>query len=208
VQIDERNNRIVITADTTNPNDSDEAIEFFPLGGGNYIELEGDLKVVASDGIDCDNNNGNGNGNNNNNNNHPNNRQDRRNAIRNLIDQYRENSDLSSAEQDLAEAEGELSTLDNQQYEDTLGNNGVSANADENGASAETPGASASANGDEDTLGPVGPQGDVVDEVPTSGPLPNTGGVPVATGTVLALVFFGAGLLVVRLVMLWRGRRT
>ncbi len=46
-----------------------------------------------------------------------------------------------------------------------------------------------------------------MDEVPTSGPLPNTGGVPIAAGTVLALVFFGAGLLMVRLVMIWRERR-
>ena len=126
-----------------------------------------------------------------------------------MIDRARENSDLLSAKDELSDLDNELSTLESDQYgEDTLGDNGVSANADENGASAETPGASASANGDEDTLGPVGPQGDVVDEVPTSGPLPETGGVPVATGTVLALVLFGAGLLTVRLVMIWRGRRT
>ncbi len=52
-----------------------------------------------------------------------------------------------------------------------------------------------------------GPQGNVVDEIPTSGPLPETGGAPVATGTVLALVLFGGGLLAVRLVMVWRERR-
>jgi hypothetical protein len=60
---------------------------------------------------------------------------------------------------------------------------------------------------DVDEQAPVDrPRGDVVDEVPTSGPLPNTGGVPVATGTVLALVLFGAGLLSIRIVMLWRNR--
>jgi hypothetical protein len=60
---------------------------------------------------------------------------------------------------------------------------------------------------DADEQAPVHrPQGDVVNEVPTSGPLPNTGGVPVATGTVLAVVLFGAGLLSIRIVMLWRKR--
>ena len=60
---------------------------------------------------------------------------------------------------------------------------------------------------DVDEQAPVDrPRGDVVDEVPTSGPLPDTGGVPVATGTVLALVLFGAGLLSIRIVMLWRNR--
>ncbi|MBA3475094.1 MAG: DUF11 domain-containing protein [Rubrobacter sp.] len=115
---------------------------------------------------------------------------------------------------DLAEAEADLfgdEITDGEgtdgQYDDA-GNDGVSATADENGAEASTPGASASAGGDPDEQAPVsGEQGDVVDEVPTSGPLPNTGGVPVAAGTVLALVLFGGGLLAVRLVMVWRERR-
>jgi hypothetical protein len=66
----------------------------------------------------------------------------------------------------------------------------------------------ARAGGDPDEQEPLtSTPGDVVDEIPTSGPLPNTGGLPVATGTVLALVLFGGGLLVVRLVMIWRARR-
>ncbi len=84
----------------------------------------------------------------------------------------------------------------------------MSATSGEGGAEASTPGASASAGGDPDEFAPeTSTQGDVIDEVPTSGPLPNTGGLPVAAGTVVALVLFGAGLLVVRLVMIWRGRR-
>jgi len=84
----------------------------------------------------------------------------------------------------------------------------VSASSGEGGAEASTPGAFASSGGDPDEQAPVtDPQGDVVDEVPTSGPLPNTGGLPVAAGTVVALVLFGAGLLAVRLVMIWRERR-
>ncbi len=47
----------------------------------------------------------------------------------------------------------------------------------------------------------------MVGEVPTSGPLPNIGGIPVAAGTVLAMVLFGAGLLAVRLVIIRRERR-
>jgi hypothetical protein len=85
---------------------------------------------------------------------------------------------------------------------------GVSATADEDGAEASTPGAVARAGGDPDEQEPLrSAPDDVVDEIPTSGPLPNTGGLPVATGTVLALVLFGGGLLVVRLVMIWRARR-
>ena len=86
---------------------------------------------------------------------------------------------------------------------------GVSANADENGAEASTPGAVARSGGDPDQLEPLTSTPDnVVDEIPTSGPLPNTGGLPVATGTVVAMVLFGGGLLAVRLVMIWRARRS
>jgi hypothetical protein len=198
--------------------DSNGPIQFFiERNNGNLVtktlSIKDELEVDTST-INCGNNN-NGNNNNNRNNRH----RDRvRDFLRNnnpFLDQYADQSDLEDAESDLDSINDENSTLESDQSgEDTLGNgsgngSGVSANADENGAEASTPGAVASANGDEDTLPPVsGPQGNVVDEVPTSGPLPNTGGVPVATGTVLALVLFGAGLLVVRLVMSWRDRRT
>ena len=67
----------------------------------------------------------------------------------------------------------------------------------------------ARAGGDPDELSPeTSVPADVVDEIPTSGPLPNTGGLPVATGTVVAMVLFGGGLLAVRLVMIWRARRS
>jgi hypothetical protein len=197
---------------------SDKPIEFLIESDNDTPKTraldEADDLVVDSSTISCGNNNNNGHHKNNNNHNR---------RVRDFLrhnnpfsNQYGDQSDLEDAESDLDSLDGENSTLESDQYdgEDTLGNDsgngsGVSANADENGAEASTPGAVASANADEDTLPPVsGPQGDVVDEVPTSGPLPNTGGVPVATGTVLALVLFGAGLLVVRLVMIWRGRRT
>jgi hypothetical protein len=61
--------------------------------------------------------------------------------------------------------------------EDNGNNSGVSAVSNGNGAEASTPGAVASAGGNPDNQAPVsGPQGDVVDEVPTSGELPNTDG--------------------------------
>jgi hypothetical protein len=102
--------------------------------------------------------------------------------------------------------DGEI-TNGSDQYDDD-GNDGVSATSDGDGTEASTPGAFAESGGDPDELVPeTSTQGDVVDEVPTSGPLPNTGGVPVAAGAVVALVLFGAGLLMVWLVMIWRGRR-
>jgi hypothetical protein len=52
------------------------------------------------------------------------------------------------------------------------------------------------------------PQGDVEDEIDTSGqPLPNKGGVPIAAGLVVALILVGVCLLAVRLVTIWRERR-
>ena len=118
------------------------------------------------------------------------------------IDQF---DDFLDAENDL---DGEATDGESTDGDDFDDGSGVSATSDGDGAEASTPGASASAGGDPDAFAPeTSTQGDVVDEVPTSGPLPNTGGVPVATGTVLALVLFGAGLLAVRLVMVWRERR-
>ena len=85
---------------------------------------------------------------------------------------------------------------------------GVSANADDGQAEASTPGATARSGGDPDEQEPLTTTpDDVVDEIPTTGELPNTGGIPLAAGTMVALILFGAGLLAVRLVMIWHGRR-
>lgn len=51
------------------------------------------------------------------------------------------------------------------------------------------------------------PQGDVVDEIASDSPLPNTGGVSLVGGMVLTLGLFSAALLVVQLAGLWRARR-
>ncbi len=124
-----------------------------------------------------------------------------------------ETDDLEDAENDLNAlndegTDGEGTDGDDFDTDSEGDDDGVSATADEDGAEASTPGASASAGGDPDEQAPErSTRGDVVDEVPTSGPLPNTGGAPVAAGTVLAMVLFGVGLLTVRLVMVWRERR-
>jgi hypothetical protein len=192
--------------------DPGEPIEFFLEDedddefGTEPLDVEDEL-VVDTSTIDCGNNNNN----NNNNRNNRNNRDFFRD--RPFFDQYRDqyNDDLEEAEADLEEAEGELSTLESELDDDGEDTSGVSANADENGASAETPGASASAGGDPDAQGPVtGPQGDVVDEVPTSGPLPETGGTSLANSIlILGMVLLGTGLLTIRLATIFlRGRRT
>lgn len=112
----------------------------------------------------------------------------------NAIRQYEATSDLNQAESDLQDAENELSVDEATLSEDP-------GNSDENGAEASTPGAVASANGDEDTLGPVGPQGDVVNDIPESGPLPNTGGISLLA---LAMPVLGVMLLGVALIRrLW-----
>jgi hypothetical protein len=187
--------------------DPTEPIQFFVEDNGNFTTstLSGDNELeVDTSTIDCGNNN------NNNNNNNRNNRNNRNDFFRDdfFRDQYNDQyDDLADAEQYLEDAE---ITSDNEfnSNEDT---SGVSANADENGASAETPGASASAGGDPDAQGPViGPQGDVVDEVPTSGPLPETGGTSLANSIIiLGMVLLGTGLLTIRLATIFlRGRRT
>ena len=96
-----------------------------------------------------------------------------------------DNDGTLDAEEDLADAEADLfgdETTDGEGTDGDFdtedeGDDGVSATADEDGAEASTPGASASAGGDPDDQAPVtDPRGDVVDDVATSGPLPNTGG--------------------------------
>lgn len=109
--------------------------------------------------------------------------------------------EISILDEDEDILEDELSIFED---ELTSGDGGASASVDDDGASADAGGAEA----DADEQAPVeGPQGDVVDEIPTEGLLPNTGGASVATGTSLALVLFGVGLLAIRVVMIWRGRR-
>ncbi|MCA1719096.1 MAG: hypothetical protein LC781_20485 [Actinobacteria bacterium] len=223
VRIRSTGSRIEIRAIQTT---GDDDIEFF----GDELD-PGILDILSSSGIDCgdsddddgfddellfllllellDDDNGNGNGDDGDNGDGDNGDGDGGD-----IDDADTNGDgvVSQQEREAADAENDLNGEDTDgQYSDE-GNDddgdGVSATSDGDGAEASTPGAFASSGGDPDELAPeTSTQGDVVDEIPTSGPLPNTGGVPVAAGTVVALVLFGAGLLVVRLVMIWRGRR-
>jgi hypothetical protein len=69
-------------------------------------------------------------------------------------------------------------SVNSQQYEGTSGNGGAFASSGPGGAEASTPGAVAQSGVNPDQQYPVtGPQGNVVNEVPTQGPLPNTGGL-------------------------------
>ena len=110
---------------------------------------------------------------------------------------------LEEAEEDLESLEDEDDEITN--GEDTIGDdfddddndNGVSAISDGNGAEASTPGARAQA-GDADELSPErSVRGDVVDEIPTQGPLPNTGGASLWAYALPALgaLLLGAALL-------------
>lgn len=102
------------------------------------------------------------------------------------FDDEDDEEDLDDAEEDLVESEA---TVGDDQYDDDE-NDGVSATADGDGAEASTPGAAASAGQDPDELDPVTDRlGDVEDEVPTSGPLSNTGGMSVLA-VILPLVGF------------------
>lgn len=85
----------------------------------------------------------------------------------------------------------------------------VTVDEDADSASDDKGGVLAESGLDPDEQAPVSePQGDVVDEVATEGPLPNTGGVPLTTGASLALpVIFGIILLAVGLAVGWHGRR-
>ncbi len=142
--------------------------------------------------------------------------------------------EVISQEEQLNAAEGDLNALDettdgettsgteqtvstsDAAGEDTSGT-GASASSGPDGSSAQAGGAGAESGGrstaDPDNQAPVGQQqaeeqygGEVVDEVQTTGPLPETGGASVAVGTSLALVLFGVLLLSVRLVAGWRER--
>ena len=102
--------------------------------------------------------------------------------------------DERELQEELEEAENELEALD--EGEGTT-DEGVSAEADEGVASAETPGASAQS-GDPDAFSPErSVRGDVVDEVPTEGPLPNTGGASLWAFVLptLGVLLLGAALL-------------
>ncbi|HVF01761.1 MAG TPA: DUF11 domain-containing protein [Rubrobacteraceae bacterium] len=115
-----------------------------------------------------------------------------------------QDDDLSDAENDLFDAEdtdGELT--DGDDFDDD--GPGVSATADDGQAEASTPGAVASAGGDPDESPPLRSAPDnVVDEIPTSGPLPNTGGMPLIYWLLpLAGLLILAGLPVYR----WAKRR-
>ena len=97
--------------------------------------------------------------------------------IDDFFEQYEDEDGFLSQQEQYEDAENDLEgeTTDGQ-YDDE-GGDGVSATADENGAEASTPGAVATA-GDPDELAPeTSVPGDVIDEIPTSGPLPETGGM-------------------------------
>jgi hypothetical protein len=179
--------------------DPDAPIDFF-------VELDnGDLDVRRLDAndveltidtstIDCGNDDNNDNNDDDNDNNNRRDRQERRDRFRDRVNDVLREQDLIDAEDDLLNDEAstleseddllndEASTLEvsTSEDEDNLKDegNGVSATADENGAEASTPGAVARSGGDPDEQAPLrSPPDDVVDEIPTSGPLPNTGGM-------------------------------
>jgi hypothetical protein len=156
--------------------DPDAPIDFF-------VELDnGDLDVrqldandveltVDTSTIDCGNDD---------NNDNDNNRQDRRDRFRDRVNDVLREQDLIHAEDDLLNDEASTLEVSTSEDEDNLNDegNGVSATADENGAEASTPGAVARSGGDPNEQAPVrSAPDDVVDEIPTSGPLPNTGGM-------------------------------
>jgi hypothetical protein len=125
-----------------------------------------------------------------------------------FFDQYNDEGDLSQEEQ-YEDADNDLNdneeTTDEFADDDLDGDDGVSATADDGQAEASTPGAVASAGGDPDELEPLTsvPEG-VEDEIPTSGPLPNTGGMsPLYWLLPLAGLLILAGLPVYR----WAKRR-
>jgi hypothetical protein len=93
-------------------------------------------------------------------------------------DQYNDEDDFDEDEEDLNEGED----LDEDQYDDEGGDEDedgpVNATSEDGQAEASTPGATARAGGDPDDLEPeTEVPDDVEDEIPTSGPLPNTDGV-------------------------------
>jgi uncharacterized repeat protein (TIGR01451 family) len=109
---------------------------------------------------------------------------------------------LQEQYEEAEEAENELSSLENEEgTTDTFSDEGdidEGTTGDDGGAFAQS--------GDPDEFAPEDSvRGNVVDEVPTEGPLPNTGG-PLAIFLPLGMVLFGVGLLLVRLAAIWRGR--
>jgi hypothetical protein len=83
------------------------------------------------------------------------------------------------------------------------GNGGASASSGPGGAEASTPGAVAQS-GNPDQQYPVsGPQGNVVNEIPTQGPLPNTGGL-----SFLTIALPVAGFLLLCVAVIYRVRES
>ena len=124
--------------------------------------------------------------------------------------QYQDEDDFFTQEEQYEDAENDLEgeATDDEFDDEGDDDGGVSANAEDGFAEASTPGAVATA-GDPDELAPeTSVPGDVIDEIPTSGPLPETGGTSLANSViVVGMVLLGAGLLVIRLAAIWRGRR-
>jgi hypothetical protein len=196
--IDPRRDRIVITGDPSGDDIGFVAGDLAP----------GPLVVLSSSGIDCDGDGDDGfdddlllllllelledlDDNDNDDNDNDNDNDD----------------DNDGIDDDLEDAENNLNDLDDEitNGEDTFGfddddndDDGVSATSDEDGAEASTPGARAQAGGDADELSPErSVRGDVVDEIPTQGPLPNTGGASLWAYALPALgaLLLGAALL-------------
>jgi hypothetical protein len=187
---------------TVDPIGSQTLIKFYTDGSNNQQTLSAqDTLTVDSSSIDCGNNNNNNhhhrhrhNGNNNNNGN---------NQYRQYNNnQYNGNNDDNNNEDTFGSADinTETSTSSGEQYannnEDSNGNGGAFAQSGED---------QASAGGSPDQLSPVTePQGDVVNEVPTEGELPNTRGASLLS---YALPSLGCVLLLAALLRHVRSRR-
>jgi hypothetical protein len=206
VQIIERSDRIIIEDNDENGN---EDIQFFTFEG-NAVELSGNLEVRSSFGIECDDDNGN------NNNRRDRDRDDRfRERVNQVLEEeglidedgdgdIDQDDEFLDAQNDLDD-DGEVTDADDFDDDGDLDDGPVSATAEDGQAEASTPGAVARSGGDPDELEPLrSAPDDVVNEIPTSGPLPNTGGMPMVYWLLpLAGLLMLAGLPVYR----WAKRR-
>jgi hypothetical protein len=130
-------------------------------------------------------------------NNNINNRQYRRNRLR----QYRQNNSFRQYSGNNNQYQNPNGNANSQQYQGTNGNGNSGVSASSGGAS--TPGAVAQSGNPDQQYPMTGPQGDVVNDVPTSGPLPNTGGL-----SYLALVLPVGGFLLLALTIIYRVRES
>lgn len=101
-----------------------------------------------------------------------------------------------------ASINSEATTSSGNQYEDTFGNGGARASVGPEGSRAQAGGANAGRSPDQ-YAPETGPRGDVVNEVPTEGPLPNTGGL-----SLLAVILPIAGFLILSAAIITRIRNS